>query len=165
MPWNLIWFKSPVLSPLIDSFSGAVTFLTSTCLLKYGYWLLKVMSESLKRVEIFFSLTHWFWHEWWRRGDTKKVAFQLVYKYWSRLSLRPQKRVGKEITIAYCVLGGKTNQRHWTLCHFKTLIGSEISSNFIHFQLLISFISSAKVRGQQMGESYDFHVTMISGHI
>ena len=44
------------MSPLIDSFSGAVTFLTSTCLLKYGYWLLKVMSESLKRVEIFFFI-------------------------------------------------------------------------------------------------------------
>ena len=43
------------------------------------------MSESLKRVEKIFFFIDADFDTSGGRGHTKKVAFQLVYKYWSRL--------------------------------------------------------------------------------
>ena len=77
--------------------------------MSFKVWLLvvSVMSESLKRVQKIFFFIDADFDTSGGRGHTKKVAFQLVYKYWSRLSLRPQKKSSKRDNDSLLCFGRK----------------------------------------------------------
>ena len=82
-----------------------------------------------------------------------------------KIKFDQKKRVGKRDNDSLLCFGREKLIKGIEPSSLLPLIGYPDFLHSFSIYSLAPFITRGKVRGQGMGESYDFHVTMISGHI